>query len=226
MAMSGNTKIVLGLGALLALAVGIQQFETWNTQRTERAQARANIARAEARSKAAADAFAANKATIIADALRLADTLPADALRALEKYEAYDDAAIKNAIADVRVKIRDFDVARARKLMAAGDSAEAYRLLLAHNKPGAPAEIGALFDQIRTGRDKAEAKAAKEELAQRRREGVQIGMTAERVLQSSWGRPEQVNRTVRADSVREQWVYPGMRSYLYFENGILTTIQN
>jgi len=33
-----------------------------------------------------------------------------------------------------------------------------------------------------------------------------------------------VNRTVTAGHVREQWVYPV--GYLYFDNGILTAIQN
>jgi hypothetical protein len=60
--------------------------------------------------------------------------------------------------------------------------------------------------------------------AQRRREGVSIGMTQADALASSWGRPEKVNRTTTVRGEREQWVYPG--GYLYFENGILTAIQN
>jgi hypothetical protein len=60
--------------------------------------------------------------------------------------------------------------------------------------------------------------------AQWRKEGVNIGMTSERVLLSSWGRPEKVNRTTYSRGVHEQWVYSG--GYLYFEDGILTAIQN
>lgn len=60
--------------------------------------------------------------------------------------------------------------------------------------------------------------------AQWRKEGVNIGMTSERVLLSSWGRPEKVNRTTYSQGVHEQWVYSG--GYLYFEDGILTAIQN
>ena len=62
------------------------------------------------------------------------------------------------------------------------------------------------------------------EKQQRRSEGVSIGMTQDRVLQSSWGKPESVNRTIYPSGTREQWVY-GNGHYLYFENGILTSIQ-
>ncbi len=56
--------------------------------------------------------------------------------------------------------------------------------------------------------------------------GVRIGMTAEQVLkESSWGKPQRVNRSTTANGTREQWVY-GYPNYLYFTNGILTGIQN
>jgi hypothetical protein len=56
--------------------------------------------------------------------------------------------------------------------------------------------------------------------------GVKLGMTAKQVrTKSSWGEPYQINRTTNRYGVREQWVY-GSRNYLYFENGILTSIQN
>ena len=53
---------------------------------------------------------------------------------------------------------------------------------------------------------------------------VFIGMTSAQA-QESWGEPDDINRTISRAGVREQWVY-GMGSYLYFEDGILTTIQN
>lgn len=65
-------------------------------------------------------------------------------------------------------------------------------------------------------------KAAK---AQKRKQGVTIGMTQQDVLDSSWGRPEKVNRTTNARGVREQWVYGG-GNYLYFDDGVLRSIQN
>ena len=53
---------------------------------------------------------------------------------------------------------------------------------------------------------------------------VRIGMTKE-MCKDSWGKPNSINSTTSAYGTREQWVYVG-GNYLYFENGILTTIQN
>lgn len=53
---------------------------------------------------------------------------------------------------------------------------------------------------------------------------VWVGMT-EQMAEYSWGKPESINRTTSAYGVREQWVYYS-GSYLYFDDGILTTIQN
>lgn len=53
---------------------------------------------------------------------------------------------------------------------------------------------------------------------------VNIGMTAEQAI-AAWGRPNDINKTTYSFGVHEQWVY-GISSYLYFEDGILTTIQN
>lgn len=63
------------------------------------------------------------------------------------------------------------------------------------------------------------------ERKRKRSQGVVIGMTRDDVLASSWGKPQRVNTTINARGTREQWVYGG-RNYLYFENGVLTTIQN
>lgn len=53
---------------------------------------------------------------------------------------------------------------------------------------------------------------------------VQRGMTKEQ-CRLSWGNPENINVTTGSFGTHEQWVY-GLDSYLYFENGKLTTIQN
>jgi hypothetical protein len=58
-------------------------------------------------------------------------------------------------------------------------------------------------------------------IAQRR---VHLGMTADQA-RAAWGRPSDVNRTIGSWGVHEQWVY-GYSSYLYFEDGVLTSIQN
>lgn len=53
---------------------------------------------------------------------------------------------------------------------------------------------------------------------------VWIGMTASMALES-WGRPSDINRTTYASHTHEQWVY-GSKRCLYFDNGILTAIQD
>ena len=55
--------------------------------------------------------------------------------------------------------------------------------------------------------------------------GVSIGMSAEQVLKSNWGKPKLVNKTTTTGGKTEQWVYGG-NNYLYFSNGVLTAIQN
>lgn len=51
-----------------------------------------------------------------------------------------------------------------------------------------------------------------------------IGMTAEQVEASTWGKPKDINKTTYSWGVKEQWVYSGYR-YIYLEDGIVTAIQ-
>ena len=51
---------------------------------------------------------------------------------------------------------------------------------------------------------------------------VTIGMTKE-MCETSWGEPKSINKTITSNKKTEQWVYSN--NYLYFENGILKTIQ-
>lgn len=53
---------------------------------------------------------------------------------------------------------------------------------------------------------------------------VKIGMSDTMCLES-WGEPDSKNRTILNGVETEQWVYE-TKSYLYFDNGILTAIQN
>jgi len=53
---------------------------------------------------------------------------------------------------------------------------------------------------------------------------VKIGMGKKECI-LSWGKPEKINKTILGNVVSEQWVY-STSSYLYFKNGILTSIQN
>ena len=52
---------------------------------------------------------------------------------------------------------------------------------------------------------------------------IQLGMNKEQV-KLSWKEPKKVNKTIRSGIISEQWIYESQ--YLYFENGILTTMQN
>lgn len=55
-----------------------------------------------------------------------------------------------------------------------------------------------------------------------------IGMTAQEA-EWAWGKPNDINRSVYTWGVHEQWVYRGANyrnSYLYFENGVLKSMQN
>jgi uncharacterized protein YgiM (DUF1202 family) len=51
---------------------------------------------------------------------------------------------------------------------------------------------------------------------------IHIGMTADEV-RAAWGKPENVNKTIYATEIQEQWVYN--YDYVYFRNGLCTSIQ-
>jgi hypothetical protein len=53
---------------------------------------------------------------------------------------------------------------------------------------------------------------------------IWLGMTDKMAIES-WGKPDDINRSVGSWGVHEQWVYPD-NQYLYFENGKLTSYQN
>jgi hypothetical protein len=58
----------------------------------------------------------------------------------------------------------------------------------------------------------------------RSKPGVAIGMTSDQVINDTdWGAPRSRNTTMNASGIHEQWVY-GF-GYLYFDNGVLTSIQ-
>jgi hypothetical protein len=55
---------------------------------------------------------------------------------------------------------------------------------------------------------------------------INIGMNQEQVA-AAWGRPYRINKTHGSYGTHEQWVMHEMgSSYVYFENGVCTTIQN
>lgn len=52
---------------------------------------------------------------------------------------------------------------------------------------------------------------------------VEVGMTEEQLI-ASWGRPTHINRSVYSTGESDQWVY-NENSYVYFENGVVTSFQ-
>lgn len=51
-----------------------------------------------------------------------------------------------------------------------------------------------------------------------------VGMTAEQVEASTWGKPNDINKTTTQYGVNEQWVY-STDKYIYLEDGVVTAIQ-
>lgn len=88
------------------------------------------------------------------------------------------------------------------------------------------AEADRRHHQMRAEQLRSEAKRRAERAALAKRPGVRIGMTPDDVrLRSSWGIPQAVHRTTTASGAREQWVY-GNGHYLYFDDGVLSAIQD
>ncbi len=57
---------------------------------------------------------------------------------------------------------------------------------------------------------------------------IWIGMTSEMAI-DSWGHPDDINKTVLENNIREQWIYRKLNSndvYLYFDNEVLTSWQD
>ncbi len=52
---------------------------------------------------------------------------------------------------------------------------------------------------------------------------IKLGMTKEQV-RISWSTPQEINEGIYISTTREQWVYDS--KYLYFTDGILSSIQN
>lgn len=112
---------------------------------------------------------------------------------------------------------------KAGKMMAARATLSPCKEILTDPKQAAfvaKVTAGAEREEARNrARVEAELKARK------KREGVHIGMSKQDVLDSSWGRPQEINRSTYSFGVHEQWVY-GNGNYLYFKDGTLTAIQN
>ncbi|MEN8424045.1 hypothetical protein ABFO63_10370 [Acinetobacter junii] len=75
----------------------------------------------------------------------------------------------------------------------------------------------------------AQAKRDQEDREWKNTPSPKIGMTTNQARDSKWGDPDKINKTTTAKGMNEQWVYRRSHQgskYLYFENGILTAIQD
>jgi hypothetical protein len=130
-----------------------------------------------------------------------------------------EDSSLKALVAEAEVKshhqvLTSASFSAREKLQAAQ--------MLARDYPDQGKKYEASISKLEA---QAVAQERAAEAAAKRKRGVTIGMTADEVLASSWGKPESVNKTTNSYGTREQWVYGG-RNYLYFEDGKLTSIQN
>jgi len=134
----------------------------------------------------------------------------AGSLESAELTQLVKDAETKSHLADLRDPEKSAD----NRSLAFERLAKDYPEVAAKNEQFARQQIAA-----------AERKEQAEERKQKRSRGVHIGMSKDDALASSWGKPEKINTTTNVYGTREQWVYGGS-GYLYFENGVLTSIQN
>jgi hypothetical protein len=110
------------------------------------------------------------------------------------------------------------------KAIAEGDTVRrvlSYRQLVALDPTNQ-----AYIQKLKIYEDKQDAEAKRlqaQAKAEKRKQGVSIGMTKDEVLASSWGKPNHINSTHTVFGTHEQWVYDRFKNgYLYFDGDILT----
>jgi hypothetical protein len=192
-------RVVIVLVVIGLAAVGrwtYVQFE----KREQVAQAQAQEAKAQAIEDERKRYFAANKTGLIANVAALVDA------------KRWDDA---------RAEARKWSDMNAPELAELYARADRLQEIAIHAERSA--SVAAALKQAEVDRVAARA-AEKADRAARRKQGIRIGMTADEVLMSNWGKPERINRTVHRRTVSEQWVYGGS-NYVYLENGVVTSIQ-
>lgn len=129
-----------------------------------------------------------------------------------------DDPALKKLVAAAESNSYLEDIRNPKALLFDRvQRIEAFR----HEYPDQAKPHEALFNKVIA---EYERTAASSREAARRNTTPTIGQSTSDVIANSWGYPDRINKTTNAYGVREQWVY-GNGRYLYFENGVLTTIQ-
>lgn len=150
-----------------------------------------------------------------------------DSFDLINKYSRVAQKQLEPVRARVKAaKLRD-DIRLKRGEPIAIEGLYGELLTLTPNDPAVKREYADAKRNAKAYRAKvaaAEKAGAAAELRFRRSQGVSIGMSKTDVLLSSWGRPESINTTTTPAGDSEQWVY-GSRHYLYFSNGVLTSIQ-
>lgn len=134
----------------------------------------------------------------------------ADLLKERNLIDLVKNAEIKSHIEDIKNPGK-----------SPGDKALAMEML-ARDYPNDYLKFKPEAEKLLEAKDK---QAKLDEKKRKKSEGVLIGMKHQDVLGSSWGKPLNINKTTTAHGTHEQWVYGG-NNYLYFEDGILTSIQN
>jgi hypothetical protein len=231
-------KLVLvgGIVAFFLLCfLSNSMMDSWEA-RQETARIKERVHRNIAEQDRLATEFQANRATILASILELDKAGKVDqALVTIKKYESADPDLTKlrqqlekqNKALETKAKIAELEATigryektynlgrrnRYEELVALDPENKEYKSQFAHYE-----KLNALD----------EAKSIREAKASKRKEGVNIGMSKQDVIDSSWGRPNKVNTTTTVYGTHEQWVYGdyGQRGFLYFDGDTLTSIQN
>lgn len=175
-------------------------------------------------------------AAVVVGAGAYSDASDRERLRQAEAVKkAQDELAASHRAAAVKARISMCQtnvsvlVEKAKALAASGNAKGAHEAMNACNGSLENKEALALAKKyLNTYSDQVAKNAARQEAAERakkKKEGVRIGMSRDDALASMWGKPASINTTTTANGTREQWVY-GNGNYLYFVNGILTSIQN
>jgi hypothetical protein len=86
------------------------------------------------------------------------------------------------------------------------------------------AQNNAIYNAINKRRADLTKKYGSQEIAEKiMAKKIWLGMTSAMALES-WGKPSDINRSVGSWGVHEQWIYGD--TYLYFEDGVLTSWQD
>jgi hypothetical protein len=213
------------IGAMAAVGIAATSCNSILAGRAARAEAEAAAkaqAEADKRITAVREACLAERAALIQRAVAIIDKEPARVHRDLEQCW--------NALGDTELgALRMRANARMQLHLALDKTASVQTRMDAVHKleqldPDEFARRAPLLASLRKAVAAERNAEARAEAAAKRKRGVSIGMTRDDVLASSWGKPRKINTTTTAYAVREQWVYDG--GYLYFRDGVLTSIQN